>query len=169
MITPMKPSSSPMIANIKSVVSSGRCPYLLIPLPRPLPKSPGILVEIDSMHDGKYQDGLKVYALIDVCTRWAQAKPVKKVNSWQSTRFIMDVRQTAPFSFKTIQTDHGSEFAKWFSKKLIAENLSNQEIADELYISITTVKTHVRNILLKLEAKNRIEAVVKAKEKGLLL
>lgn len=52
--------------------------------------------------------------------------------------------------------------------KLIAENLTNQEIADALYISITTVKTHVRNILLKLEAKNRNEAAIKAKEKGLL-
>jgi LuxR family maltose regulon positive regulatory protein len=52
--------------------------------------------------------------------------------------------------------------------KLIAENLSNQEIADALYISITTVKTHVRNILLKLEAKNRNEAVIKAKEKGIM-
>ncbi len=52
--------------------------------------------------------------------------------------------------------------------KLIAENLSNQEIANQLYISITTVKTHVRNILLKLGAKNRNEAAVKAKEKGFL-
>ncbi len=52
--------------------------------------------------------------------------------------------------------------------KLIAENLSNQEIANELFISITTVKTHVRNILLKLEAKNRNEAVLIAKEKGIL-
>jgi len=52
--------------------------------------------------------------------------------------------------------------------KLIAENLTNQEIAEALYISITTVKTHVRNILLKLEAKNRNEAVAIAKEKGLL-
>jgi LuxR family maltose regulon positive regulatory protein len=52
--------------------------------------------------------------------------------------------------------------------KLIAENLTNQEIAEALFISITTVKTHVRNILLKLEAKNRIEAVSIAREKGLL-
>ena len=53
--------------------------------------------------------------------------------------------------------------------KLLAENLTNQEIAEANYISINTVKTHVRNILLKLEAKNRTEAVSKAKEKGLLL
>ena len=52
--------------------------------------------------------------------------------------------------------------------KLIAENLTNQEIAEALFISITTVKTHVRNILLKLDAKNRIEAVSIAKEKGLI-
>ena len=52
--------------------------------------------------------------------------------------------------------------------KLISEDLTNQDIANELYISITTVKTHVRNILLKLEARNRSEAVVKAKEKGII-
>ena len=52
--------------------------------------------------------------------------------------------------------------------KLIAEDLTNQNIADELFISITTVKTHVRNILLKLEAKNRTEAVLKAKKKGII-
>jgi len=53
--------------------------------------------------------------------------------------------------------------------KLIAKDLTNQEIANQLYISINTVKTHVRNILLNLEAKNRREAVLKAKEKGILL
>jgi LuxR family maltose regulon positive regulatory protein len=53
--------------------------------------------------------------------------------------------------------------------KLIAEDLTNQEIANALYISITTVKTHVRNILLKLEAKNRTEAVSIAREKQIIL
>jgi LuxR family maltose regulon positive regulatory protein len=52
--------------------------------------------------------------------------------------------------------------------KLIAENLSNQEIADNLFISLNTVKTHVKNILLKLEADNRLRAVAKAKEQGIL-
>lgn len=52
--------------------------------------------------------------------------------------------------------------------KLLSEDLTNQEIANELYISITTVKTHVRNILLKLEAKNRSEAVSIAREKQII-
>jgi LuxR family maltose regulon positive regulatory protein len=52
--------------------------------------------------------------------------------------------------------------------ELIAKNYSNQDIANELYISITTVKTHVRNILLKLEAKDRNDAVEKAKEKRIV-
>ncbi len=52
--------------------------------------------------------------------------------------------------------------------KLIAEDLSNQEIADQLFISLNTVKTHVRHIFLKLEVDNRNQAVSKAKELGLI-
>ena len=50
--------------------------------------------------------------------------------------------------------------------KLIAENLSNQEIADKLFISLNTVKTHLKNVFLKLEADHRVQAVEKAKELG---
>ena len=52
--------------------------------------------------------------------------------------------------------------------KLIAEDLTNQEIADKLFISLQTVKTHVKNILLKLEVDSRIRAVTKAKELGII-
>lgn len=52
--------------------------------------------------------------------------------------------------------------------KLIAENLTNQEIADKLFISLNTVKTHLKNINLKLEASNRSHAVTRAKEIGLI-
>lgn len=52
--------------------------------------------------------------------------------------------------------------------KLIAEEITNQEIADKLFISLNTVKTHVRNILLKLEVENRNQAVSKAKELGII-
>jgi LuxR family maltose regulon positive regulatory protein len=52
--------------------------------------------------------------------------------------------------------------------KLIAEDLTNQEVADRLFISLQTVKTHVKNILLKLEVDSRIRAVTKAKELGII-
>jgi LuxR family transcriptional regulator, maltose regulon positive regulatory protein len=52
--------------------------------------------------------------------------------------------------------------------KLIARDLSNQEIADKLFISLNTVKTHIKNIYLKLEADNRLNAIAKARELGIL-
>ncbi|KZR57090.1 response regulator transcription factor [Pseudobacillus badius] len=45
---------------------------------------------------------------------------------------------------------------------LIAQGKANQEIADELYISLKTVKTHVSNILSKLEVNDRTQAVIYA-------
>ena len=52
--------------------------------------------------------------------------------------------------------------------KLIAKDLSNQEIADKLFISLNTVKTHLKNVFLKLEVDNRSKAVDKAKELGII-
>jgi LuxR family maltose regulon positive regulatory protein len=52
--------------------------------------------------------------------------------------------------------------------KLIAEDLANQKIADLLFISLNTVKIHVRNILLKLNVDNRTKAVIKAREMGII-
>ncbi len=46
----------------------------------------------------------------------------------------------------------------------MAAGLSNQEIADRLFVSTSTVKTHVSNVLGKLEASRRTEAIAKAKE-----
>ncbi len=52
--------------------------------------------------------------------------------------------------------------------KLIAEDLSNLEIANKLFISLNTVKTHLKNIYFKLEVNNRAKAITKAKELELL-
>jgi DNA-binding CsgD family transcriptional regulator len=48
--------------------------------------------------------------------------------------------------------------------QLITEGLSNQQIADKLYISENTIKKHISNLFLKLDVERRTEAVKKAKE-----
>jgi DNA-binding NarL/FixJ family response regulator len=52
--------------------------------------------------------------------------------------------------------------------KLVAQGMSNREIANELFISENTVKNHVRNILEKLHLHNRMEAVIYAVRERLL-
>ena len=93
---------------------------------RPMPEKPGFLVEIDSVHEGVSDDRLSAYALIDVCSRWGYAEPVLRVNSRQTSRFLREAKSIAPFSFKTIQTDHGSEFSKWFTKITVHDGLHHR-------------------------------------------
>jgi DNA-binding CsgD family transcriptional regulator/uncharacterized membrane protein len=52
--------------------------------------------------------------------------------------------------------------------ELIAKGLSNREIADKLFVSLNTVKTHSSNLFLKLEVSRRTQAVQKAKELRLI-
>ena len=52
--------------------------------------------------------------------------------------------------------------------KKMAQGLSNQEIADALFISLNTVKTHIAALFSKLDVQRRTQAVQKAKETGLL-
>lgn len=52
--------------------------------------------------------------------------------------------------------------------RLMAKGLTNAEIAEELYVSLQTVKTHVGNVLAKLQARDRTQAVIFAYESGFI-
>jgi transposase InsO family protein len=95
--------------------------------PRPLPESPGLLVEADTVHVGR-KDGseLYIYTLIDVHSRWAYALPDKHISVAGGARFALSAHSQAPFQFRTVQTDHGPEFSKWFTKKLLEQSIEHR-------------------------------------------
>mgnify|MGYP000864456234 FL=1 len=51
---------------------------------------------------------------------------------------------------------------------LMAQGLSNQEIGEKLFISLSTVKTHIQNLYQKLDVKRRTQAVEKSKRLNLI-
>jgi NarL family two-component system response regulator LiaR len=53
--------------------------------------------------------------------------------------------------------------------RLVAQGLDNQDIAEKLHISVTTVRTHVSNIMSKLYLANRVQAALYALREGLAL
>lgn len=52
--------------------------------------------------------------------------------------------------------------------RAIADGLSNKEIAEKLFLTESTIKTHVSNLLVKLDAKRRTQAVQIAKQEKIL-
>jgi len=52
--------------------------------------------------------------------------------------------------------------------QMMAGGLSNQQIADRLFVSLNTIKTHTANLFLKLEVERRTQAIEKAKRLNLI-
>jgi DNA-binding NarL/FixJ family response regulator len=84
-------------------------------------------------------------------------------------------RQAVPPAGQALrQTDEAEESAQYLTERerqvldLIASGASDRKIADTLFISVHTVKTHVRNLLGKLHAGNRRAAVDQARQRGLM-
>lgn len=93
----------------------------------------------------------------------------RKLTSPKTQTIIVEkevIRQTAP-DFEAIDA---SELSKRELEvlQLMAAGLSNQEIADQLFVSLNTVKTHISKVLEKLDVKRRTQAVDKARQLRLI-
>jgi DNA-binding NarL/FixJ family response regulator len=85
-----------------------------------------------------------------------------------------DFAVSSPTSFSSKQIcssgiDSGLSAREIDVLQSISHGLSNTAIATDLYISVSTVKTHVSSILRKLDADNRVQALAIARERGLLV
>jgi DNA-binding NarL/FixJ family response regulator len=76
---------------------------------------------------------------------------------------LPSVREAAPPRGLAMLTEREMEVLRH-----VARGLSNAEIAAELVVSETTIKTHVGNLLAKLGLRDRVQAVVFAYETGLI-
>jgi transposase InsO family protein len=94
--------------------------------PRPHAESPGMLVEIDTIHDGAPEERLYLYTLLDVASRWAYAIPSLRITTHRSLRFVEAARAHAPFSFTTLQSDNGPEFSKWFTQRVTERGMAHR-------------------------------------------
>lgn len=89
------------------------------PSPRPIADTPGALIQADTVHlavQGKTV--LYVFTCIDVYSRWAYAHVYTKANTRTASHFIKQAQVAAPFLFRCIQTDNGSEFSTHFTERI---------------------------------------------------
>lgn len=87
--------------------------------PRPIVENPGDLVQVDTSHFvPRSYPRFYVYALLDVCSRWAYAAVSLRINTHRSSLFVKRATIHAPFSLRMLQTDHGSEFSTTFTQRV---------------------------------------------------
>lgn len=98
---------------------------------------------------------------------------------WAGTRFLKG-KEKIVREVEVVTIKEGFEFNEDEYKKLgisqrefdvleqMAKGMTNQEIADTLFISLNTVKTHSANLYVKLDVKRRTQAVQRAKELSLI-
>lgn len=85
------------------------------------------------------------------------------INSFITTSIKDSASTTTEFSPKSLLTERETEVTG-----LLAEGLSYIEIADQMHISINTLKTYIKSIYRKLEIHNKVGAIIKAKELNLI-
>lgn len=89
------------------------------PTPRPVADRQGALIQADTVHLAIHgKTVLYVFTCIDVYSRWAYARCYARANCRTATQFIKQAQVAAPFLFRCVQTDNGSEFSTSFTDRI---------------------------------------------------
>ena len=93
---------------------------------RPEVKEAGDLVEVDTVHFYHPITKTRRYAttVIDVYSRMAYVKLHEDMSQRSSLKAVMEARQAFDFSIRTLQTDNGPEFGKWFQDQVVAHGMT---------------------------------------------
>jgi DNA-binding NarL/FixJ family response regulator len=138
-----------------------------------LPDPPKVLVVTTFENDDHVYDALRVGASGFLLKRARPAELVQAIRTvvaGDSLLFPAAIRRLAARRAGTPAGDR-TGLAQLTEREaevlvLMAKGLSNAEIAGQLVVSLQTVKTHVTNVLAKLEARDRTQAVIAAYDSG---
>jgi transposase InsO family protein len=128
--------------------------------PRPMPEAPGILVELDSMQEGLAHEHLHAYALVDLSSRWGYAEATDRLSTHRSLTFVEEAQEAAPFPFRMLQSDHGSEFSQWLTQRLGERGMAHRHSR----VRTPTDNAHVERFIqtLQRECLRRISGTLRA-------
>lgn len=96
---------------------------------RPVPESAGDLVQMDSIHVSG-QDWRRTYivTVLDCFSRWAFAYATQQLTAGNAIRAYQEAKKHAPFAFSCVQSDHGSEFSRYFTRVLNRSGVKHRQI-----------------------------------------
>jgi NarL family two-component system response regulator LiaR len=136
-------------------------------------KCPGcrVIVLTSFAEDGMVQGALQAGAIGYLLKNVTVAELAAAIRSAHAGRMTLSSEATEALVHSTTQpVVHGDELTEREREvlALLVEGMSNQEIADKLFLGIGTVKFHVRNIYSKLGVDNRVAAVTLAMQRRLV-
>jgi ATP/maltotriose-dependent transcriptional regulator MalT len=105
----------------------------------------------------RMEEGVMAYALSEPGKGWARAPGPRRESGEAPGRFVAQEQLEDHLSERELEV-----------LSIIASGKTNSEVAGDLFVSVATVKSHSGNIYRKLGARNRAEALNRARELGLI-
>jgi DNA-binding NarL/FixJ family response regulator len=140
-----------------------------------MPEAPKIIVVTTFENDDYVYDALRAGANGFLLKRARPAEIVRAIRVVVAGDSLL-----FPAKIRLLAAQHGSPGRSGLDEagltdreaevlRLMATGMSNVEISEQLFVSVQTVKTHVGNVLSKLHARDRTQAVITAYESGFVI